>query len=121
MHVVHHAARAAVALAALALPGCMGGTAEEGQAALDSGARIGAPTQLVRCADWSEANVRERYGTIDALRQFAGGPTGSPSGLGATLEDDEAYQLFERWCAESYAHGFRLYKLYTRAAAFGER
>ena len=121
MHVVHHAARAAVALAALALPGCMGGTAEEGQAALDSGARIGAPTQLVRCADWSEANVRERYGTIDALRQFAGGPTGSPSGLGATLDDDEAYQLFERWCAESYAHGFRLYKLYTRAAAFGER
>jgi hypothetical protein len=120
--VVHHAARAALAaLATLALAGCMGGSPEEGQASLGSGARIGAPTQLVACADWSEADVRERYGTIEALREFAGGPTGSPSGRGATMEDDEAYRLFERWCAESYARGFKLYKLYTRAAAFGAR
>jgi hypothetical protein len=108
-------------LAALAMSGCMGGDAADGQAALDSGARIGEPTQLVKCADWNEADVRERYGTVEALRAFAGGRTGSPSGHGATLEDDEAYELFERWCAESYASGFRLYKLYTRAAAFGGR
>jgi hypothetical protein len=117
--VVHNAARAAVALAAaLALPGCMGGSAEEGQAALDAGPRIGAPTQLVQCDDWKAADVRERYGTIELIRGFAGGRTGSPAGTGATIEDDEAYELFERWCAESYAGGFRLYKLYPRAAAF---
>jgi hypothetical protein len=107
------------ALAALAVSGCSGGDAADGQPALDGGARIGEPTQLVRCADWNEADVRERYGTVEALRAFAGGPTGSPGGQGATLEDDEAYELFERWCGESYASGFRLYKLYTRAAAFG--
>ena len=121
MPVVHHAARAALALAALGLAGCMGGSAEEGQPSLDSGARIGAPTQLVKCAEWNDADVRERYGTIEAIREFAGGPTGSPGGSGATLEDDDAYELFERWCAEPYARGFRLYKLYTRAAAFGAR
>jgi hypothetical protein len=107
------------ALAALAVSGCGGGDAADGQPALDGGARIGEPTQLVRCADWNEADVRERYGTVEALRGFAGGRTGSPGGHGATLEDDEAYELFERWCGESYASGFRLYKLYTRAAAFG--
>jgi hypothetical protein len=118
---VHDSVRAAVALAALALSGCMGGSAMEGQAALDAGPRIGAPTQLVKCADWNEADVRERYGTIAAIRDFAGGPTGSPSGRGATLEDDRAYELFEGWCARSYARGFKLYKLYTRAAAFSGR
>jgi hypothetical protein len=119
--VVHHAARAALALAALGLAGCMGGAQADSQSALDAGPRIGEPTQLVQCADWKEADVRERYGTIELLRGFAGGRTGSPAGVGATLEDDEAYDLFERWCAEPYAQGFRLYKLYTRAAAFGGR
>jgi hypothetical protein len=111
--VVHYAARAAVA-AALALSACGGGDEPN----IAAGSRIGVPTQLVKCADWKEASLRERYGTIEALRDFAGGPTGSPGGHGATIEDDEAYDLFERWCGESYAAGFKLYKLYTRAAAF---
>jgi hypothetical protein len=120
VQLVHHAARAALALAlaGIALSGCGGGNAAVGQPDL-GGPRIGAPTQLVKCADWADADVRERYGTIEALRSFAGGRTGSPAGHGATMEDDEAYDLFERWCAESYAQGFKLYKLYTRAAAFG--
>ena len=80
--------------------------------------RIGQPTQLVQCRDWTTADVRERYGTIEALRKFAGGPTGSPGGHGRTLDDDDAFELFDRWCEKPYARGFRLYKLYTRAAAF---
>jgi hypothetical protein len=120
--VVHHAARASVAAAlcaaALAASGCMGGDAAEGTPALNAGARIGQPTQLVACRDWNEAGVRERYGTLDALRAFAGDRTGSPGGRGATLEQEEAYELFERYCANEFARGFRLYKLYTRAAAF---
>jgi hypothetical protein len=118
--VVRHAARAAVAagLAALALSACGGGDSPGGQPDLGGGPRIGAPTQLVKCADWKEADIRERYGTIEALRDFAGGPTGSPGGHGATIEDDAAYDLFERWCARPYASAFKLYKLYTRAAAF---
>jgi hypothetical protein len=69
--------------------------------------------------------VRERYGTIRDLRDFAGGPAGSGSeggsGHGATLDDDKAYKLFENYCAEDFARGFKLYKLYTRAAAFTAR
>jgi hypothetical protein len=88
----------------------------DGQAVQES--RIGQPTQLVQCRDWNEADVRERYGTLEALRRFAGGPTGSPAGRGRTLDDDAAFELFDRWCEKPFARGFRLYKLYTRAAAF---
>lgn len=114
---VRNAARAAVAVvaAATALSGCMGGGDGRQQV---QGSRIARPTQLVQCRDWVKANPRERAGTIDVLREFAGGPTGSPAGTGRTLDDDEAFALFDRWCEQSYAEGFRLYKLYTRAAAF---
>jgi hypothetical protein len=80
--------------------------------------RFTRPTQLVQCRDWNEANPRQRAGTLDALRRFAGGPTGSPGGYGRTLDDEQAFELFDRWCERPYARGFRLYKLYTRAAAF---
>jgi len=99
-------------LGALGLPGCMGG----GDGSVQE-TRIGRPTQLVQCEDWNTADVRERYGTIEALREFAGGPSGS-GGHGRTLEDDVAFKLFDRWCSNDYAKAFRLYKLYTRAAAF---
>jgi hypothetical protein len=101
-------------LGTLCLPGCMGG---DGQAAVE-GTRIARPTQLVQCRDWNEADPRARDGTIEVLREFAGGPTGSPAGTGQTLDDDDAYRLFDNWCSRPYAEGFRLYKLYTRAAAF---
>ena len=52
------------------------------------------------------------------LRDFAGGPTGSPAGHGNVLSDKRAYELLENWCANDFARGFKLYKLYTRAAAF---
>ena len=42
-----------------------------------------------------------------------------PSGTGAVLDDKEAYDLFNRYCEPDLARGFKLYKLYERAAAFG--
>ena len=68
------------------------------------------------CTDWSEAGVEERQVMIDALTKFEGGPT--TGAVGATLKDDEAYDLFERACANDYARAFKLYKVYARAAAF---
>ena len=35
------------------------------------------------------------------------------------LTDEAAYALFERACSRDYALGFRLYKVYLRAASFG--
>jgi hypothetical protein len=113
---MRRAVAACCVLGAIGLSGCMDGG--DGQAAAVEGSRIARPTQLVQCRDWNAANPRERNGTLDLLREFAGGPTGSPSGHGNTLEDDEAFALFDGWCSREYARGFRLYKLYTRAAAF---
>jgi hypothetical protein len=118
--VVHHACRASVAalVAGLALSGCLGGSSSGGRPQ-SGGARIGTPLQLADCRDWHKATPAERQGTIEQLRAFAGGAVGESRGLrGATLDDDAAYQVLDDSCRHDYARGFKLYKLYTRAAAF---
>jgi hypothetical protein len=117
---VHHARRASLAAlaAGLALSGCLGGDSSGGQPA-SAGARIGTPLQLAACRDWRKATPAERQGTIRQLRAFAGGSVGESPGLhGATLDDNAAYQLLDNSCRQDFARGFKLYKLYTRAAAF---
>jgi hypothetical protein len=68
------------------------------------------------CTDWNEATVDQRGATIDAIREFEGGPT--TGGTGAVLADEDAYRLFENYCSQDFARAFKLYKLYARAAAF---
>jgi hypothetical protein len=121
--------RGRIAIAALAaalvgsvVAGC-GGADQSGRASASGvGPRISAPLTLADCTDWKNADAAERLGTIQALAAFAGGPVGGspgePARHGATLEDKKAYDLFQGWCAASFARGFKLYKLYTRAAAF---
>jgi hypothetical protein len=57
-------------------------------------------------------------GTVRELRRFAERPVGSVAGHGSVLDDADAYRLFENTCSHYYARSFKLYKLYTRAAAF---
>ena len=121
----YHSARAqvarlaAVALVGAGLSGCFG-SSQDGSSP-QAGARIGEP-RLANCRDWRRASVRERYGTIEDLREFLGGPVGDkPGGHGATLDDDKAYKLFETYCSRDFARGFKLYKIYARAAAFTGR
>ena len=48
-----------------------------------------------------------------------GGEGSKPAvGTGAVLEDERAYELIDHACHVSFAQGFKLYKLYERAAAF---
>jgi hypothetical protein len=106
---------------AIAVAGCGGGSSTQPQ--VDVGPNVGQPISLADCNDWQQANVEQRLGTIKQLKGFAGGPiignnASSPSGTGSVLDDKEAYDLFNRWCSQSFARGFKLYKLYTRAAAF---
>ena len=117
---VYTAARAALAAAfALALPGCLGDDSS-GAPAPGQGAGVGQPIQLANCRDWNKADPRQRSHTVKDLKAFAGGPTGGSAGrTGATLSDDRAYEVLEDTCDAEYARGFKLYKLYTRAAAFG--
>ena len=105
----------------LLIVSCGGGSSTQPQ--VDVGPNVGQPISLADCDDWSQANTEQRLGTIKQLKDFAGGPivgnnASSPSGTGAVLDDKDAYNLFNRWCDQSFARGFKLYKLYERAAAF---
>jgi hypothetical protein len=82
---------------------------------------LGVQLRLADCADWKRAGPGQRQDLIDQLRNFAGGPVGTSTLHGATLRQDQAYNLFENSCKERYARHFRLYRLYTRAAAFQPR
>ena len=72
------------------------------------------------CTDWKKGNVDQRRSTVVQLRKFAGGPVGSSAGIqnGPVLDDRRAYRVLESYCAKYFARGFKLYKLYERAAAF---
>jgi hypothetical protein len=110
----------AALIASVLLAGCGSGSSEP---QVDVGPNVGQPINLADCDDWQQANTEQRLGTIEQLKGWAGGPiignnASSPSGTGSVLDDKRAYDLFNGWCSESYARGFKLYKLYTRAAAF---
>jgi len=108
-------------VAALALAGCGGGSGTQPQ--VDVGPNVGQPIALADCNDWNQANTEQRLGTISEIKGFAGGPVvgnnaSSPHGTGSVLDDKQAYDLFNSYCKEDFARGFKLYKLYERAAAF---
>jgi hypothetical protein len=112
-----------VALVAVAgaVAGC--GSDSSSQPQVGAGPNVGAPINLADCSDWNQANTEQRLGTIKQLRGFAGGPVvgnsaTAPSGTGAVLDDEQAYELFNNYCEADFARGFKLYKLYERAAAF---
>ena len=108
-------------LAAALIAGCGGGSGNPPQ--VDVGPNVGQSIALADCNDWNQANTQERLGTIQQIKDFAGGPVlgnsgAAPSGTGAVLDDKQAYNLFNNYCSEPFARGFKLYKLYERAAAF---
>jgi hypothetical protein len=112
---------ASPAIAAALIVGCGGGSGTQPQ--VDVGPNVGQPIALADCNDWNQANTEQRLGTIQQLKDFAGGPVvgnsaTAPSGTGAVLDDKQAYDLFNRYCAASFASAFKLYKIYERAAAF---
>ena len=112
---------AALLVALIAVAGCGGGSSTQPQ--VDVGPNVGQPISLADCNDWNQANTQQRLGTIRQLKDFAGGPVvgnnaSSPAGRGSILDDKQAYDLFNSWCSTSFARGFKLYKLYERAAAF---
>jgi hypothetical protein len=108
---------AAAVLIGSALAGCGGSTSSEGSD-IGGGTSLAAPINLADCTDWQQASVDERLGTIEQIREFVGGPVAGAKGRGVALDDEEAYDLFENYCENEFARGFKLYKLYSRAAAF---
>jgi hypothetical protein len=76
--------------------------------------------QSFDCTEWNRSDERIRRYVIRRLREIVGGQiTGrGAQGHGTTLDDTQAYQLFESGCADPRARGFVLYKLYGHAAGF---
>lgn len=107
------AALAAGVLATAALAGC-GGDSQPAE----QGIGVNAALQLADCDDWIQAGPEQRLTTVRQLREFSGGPVGEIDARGKVLDDEDAYDLLERFCAADYAAKFKLYKLYVRAAAF---
>lgn len=72
------------------------------------------------CEDWARGSEQHRQVTVAQLRRFAAGPVGSSAGIqnGPVLDDQRAYRTLQSWCKQRFARGFKLYKLYERAAAF---
>lgn len=105
---------ALLAAAALAA-GCGGGT--------NTGRNFFEPINLADCHDWNRANLQQRQATLKQLKDFAGGPVvgnsaSAPAGRGSVLSDEQASDLFDNYCKAKFARGFKLYRLYGRAAGF---
>ena len=117
----HRGAALIVCAAAAMFAGCGSGSGTQPQ--IDVGPNVGAPISLADCNDWNQADTSQRLGTIQQLKDFAGGPVvgnnaSEPSGTGSVLGDKQAYDLLDNYCKNQFARGFKLYKLYERAAGF---
>ena len=78
----------------------------------------GSVAPLVECRDWNDASAEERLATVADVRSQI---NLEDSGISApALTDEEAQELFDSSCEPAWAQGFRLYKLYARAAGFVE-
>jgi hypothetical protein len=121
--VVHHAEQAVAkgrrrASAILALACCgalLAGCGDDGGPAKTG---VVASVRVASCTDWKHGNVQQKHATVLALRRFAGGQVGSSTALkyGKVLNDRRAYRVLDNYCAQYFARGFKLYKLYDRAA-----
>ena len=111
------AAALALVLIAGALAGCGGDATGQDPAAQGVGDPVGGSVAaLAQCRDWNAGTEAEKQATIADIRSSLTPQSQEESGT--SLSDERAYELFEHSCAEDWAQGFKLYKLYARAAAF---
>lgn len=107
---------ALVLLAGLAggAAGC-GGDAAESEVQGVGPVRAGSVAALAECRDWNAGTVEEKLATIEDIR----GQVHPEEGTVKTppLTDEQAYDLFEQACKESYAASLQLYRLYVQRAA----
>ena len=106
-------AAAVAAIAALGLGAC-GGKGEEAE---PLGKKLGGSVApLANCGDWVGGARERKLATIADIRNQV---NRDDTGIDAPpLSDDEAMQLFDRECSNSYARSFRLYVIYARAAGW---
>jgi hypothetical protein len=101
------------------LAGCGGVSAASKGPKDPQSASVGSVRQA-DCTDWKKGSEDQRRTMVSYLGKFAGGPVGSSAGIqrGPVLDDDRGYKVLASYCSKYFARGFKLYKLYERAAAF---
>jgi hypothetical protein len=103
-----------LALALALLSGC-GSASPESDDAEVGPVRAGSVASLAQCSDWVAGDREQRLATLHDVRAQVNQTGSEPT---TDLSDEQAYGVLQRTCSQPYASGFRLYKLYTRAAAF---
>jgi hypothetical protein len=110
------------ALVALVVALAIGGCGEDSDEGADSAAEplgreaAGSVAPLAQCRDWNRGSEEEKLATIEEIRSQL---NLEDSGVEApALSDEEAMEVFDNACSETFADGFRLYVLYARAAGF---
>jgi hypothetical protein len=107
----------ALVLIAGALVGCGGDATAQDPSVQGVGDQVGGSVaSLAQCRDWNAGSEAEKQATIADIRSSLTPQSQEESGT--SLSDERAYELFEHSCTEEFAQGFKLYKLYARAAAF---
>ena len=106
----------AIAALVVLLAACGDGGGEREEPVGVGELRVGSVAPLAQCRDWRAGSEEQRQATIADIRRqinLRDTPTPTPE-----LSDAQAARVFDEACAPAYAAGFRLYKLYARAAAF---
>jgi hypothetical protein len=78
--------------------------------------KAGSVAAGAQCRHWNRGTEEEKLATIEDIRSQINLESGTVET--AALTDEQAYELFEHACAESFAAGFKLYKLYAQRAGF---
>lgn len=101
----------------LTVSACGGDDDEETGDARPAGPEVaGSVVQYADCGDWRDATREERYATIEALKGHLTPQTEETPR--SALDDDRAYEIFQKTCAPGQPSSLRLYKLYVRAQGF---
>jgi len=110
----------AALLCSAALAGGCGSSSRTGERIPQSSLDVGESVRSDTCEQWEHGSEAQRSGTLIRLRRFAGSPVGSSASLknGPVLDDGRARKILNSFCSRPFARAFKLYKLYTRAAAF---
>jgi hypothetical protein len=107
---------AAAAAALLAGAGCGSEASGAGEQTELGPLRGGSVAALAQCSDWVHGTQDQKVATVQDIRDMVN-QTGTAEPT-TDLNDPDAVALLDRACSNDYASGFRLYKLYTRGAAF---
>ena len=77
--------------------------------------RVGSVAMMADCADWRGGTRAQRLATLIDIQSQVNQVGTEPT---TDMSRDAAYETLQNLCSAPFATGFRLYKLYTRAAVF---